>query len=389
MREQKSGIPDEDTPAMTLSGEIVSAAPEPAAPVAESPAPNDTPGGKREDETPQAIATTPAIATIPGEEPPKPATDATGGSGEVPPVEAVVPSIPEVAAPVAAAPPRDKYDQSEPIPLLDGEVDWTRENIVRGLQERATQQEEIARLKPAAAERDQLIQAFGVRDTQSAMAMVEPFVRALRENPERGQLLDTVAKMDPATLAYIKASLQEFNNAPIETRQAWGQVGPAATQQTPTDPRYDQLAANQQLLEESLLASRAEREVSSILSDFPFLRNDRKAWEAVQSVATALYSEDEAKGVPPLQRRGYMEAIAQQRVFLDHMKTANERRVIAAASAVASPPQSALGPPPTSGILPATHPQPPVTARPAQRKEYRGPLDGASAAFLADLGYTK
>ena len=78
------------------------------------------------------------------------------------------------------------------------------------------------------------------------------------ENPDRAKLLDSVAAMDPAKLAYVAASLKEFNDAPIEQRQAWGAVGPTSQPSTPTDPRYEKLAANQQILENSLLTARAE-----------------------------------------------------------------------------------------------------------------------------------
>lgn len=402
MRENKAGsLPDEDTPAMTLAGEPVSAAP--AAPVA---AVEQTPATPAEPVAPAAVAAEPADgaprgatetldaaaqAALDAAAPPAPVADATGGSADVPvapPVEGAVPAQPAAAA----APAIDKYDPREKISLLEGEPEWTRDDVVRGLQERATLQQEIEQARPAVAERDQLLKGLGAPDTKAAMAFVEPFVRAIRENPDRAKLLDTVAAMDPATLAYVAASLKEFNDAPIDQRQAWGQVGPQAQSSTPTDPRYEKLAANQQILEESLLRTRAEREVTTILSDWPFLRQDRKAWEAVQAVATALYSEDEAKGIPPLQRRGYMEAIAQQRHFLEIMKQAQERRVISHASDAARPAAavpSTLGPPPTSAILPATHPQPPAGARPLVKREYRGSVDGAAAAFLADLGYQK
>ena len=395
MRENPKGsLPDEDTPAMTLAGEPVSAAPAAAPAAAVEPtvtdpvvAPADAPA-----EAPRGATETldAAAAALDAVAPPATPADAAGGSADVPPVIAPVegaaaPVAPAVAAPVA----RDKYDPAEPIALLDGEAEWTRGDVVRGLQERATLQEEIEKIRPAIAERDQFLQVFGARDAKAALAQVEPFVRAIRENPERAKMLDAVAAMDPAELAYVQASIQEFRNAPVEQRAAWGQVGPTQTQ-TPTDPRYDALAKNQALLEERLITDRAKGEVTTILNDWPFLKADAKSWQAIQAVATAYWNEDEAKGIPPLQRRGYMEAIASQRPFLEHMKQAQERRVIAHASDAARPAApSSLGPPPASAILPATHPQPPVAARPLVKKEYRGPVDGAAQAFLADLGYTK
>ena len=404
MRENKAGsLPDEDTPAMTLAGEPVSQA-APAAPVA---AVDTTPATHAEPVAPAAAATeadgaprgavetldAAAQAALDAAAPPATPAGATGGSADVPATPPVEGSVPAAAAPTAAAAPAiDKYDPREKISLLEGEPEWTRDDVVRGLQERATLQQEIESIRPAVSERDQLLKGLGAPDVKSAMGFVEPFVRAIRENPDRAKLLDSVAAMDPATLAYIAASLKEFNDAPIEQRQAWGAVGPTSQPSTPTDPRYEKLAANQQILENSLLTARAEREVTTILNDWPFLRQDRKAWEAVQAVATALYSEDEAKGVPPLQRRGYMEAIAQQRHFLEIMKQTNERRVIAAASDAARPAAATptLGQPPaTSAILPATHPQPPAGARPPVKREYRGPVNGAAAAFLADQGFQK
>ena len=382
----KGSIAEPDEPAMNLAGEPVSAA-TPPAPVAADTTPSPEPVVP--DAAASPLSDAPALdaaaqAALDAVAPPKPAADAAGASGDVPTV--VTAAQPE-AQPQAAVPARDKYDPREAIPLLDGEPEWTRDDIVRGLQERATQQQEIQSLKPAVAERDQLLAALGARDVKAAMGFVEPFVKAIRENPARATLLDSVAAMDQATLNYVSQLLDDWKQLPVEQRAAFGQVGQVASPQAPADPRYDQLAANQQVLENSLVTDRAQREVTTILTEWPFLRQDRKAWEAIQSAATSLWNEDEAKGIPPLQRRGYLEAIAQNRVFLEHMKSAQERRVMQHASAAAAPSQ--LGtPPPQSAILPATHPQPPVAARPP-RKEWRGPLDGAAAAFLADQGYTK
>jgi hypothetical protein len=393
IRENRGGIPDEDTPAMDLAGEPVSAvtppAPaskpdtppaEPVVPDAAAPPPSDAP---------------PADAPVQGaiEDPTTP-PDTAGGSGDLPfdpakpPVSAEAPTAaPTVAAPVA----RDEYDPREPIKLLDGEQEWTRSDIVTGLQERATLQQELQSARAAATERDQMLKSIGAPDVKTAITrFIEPFTNALRENPARGPLLDEVAAMDPATINYVTQLINDFKQLPPDQRATFGTVGPSPSAQAPTDPRYDKLAANQELLENSLLQQRAEREVTSILNDWPFLRQDRKAWEAVQAVATAMYNEDEAKNIPPLQRRGYMEAIAQQRHFLEIMKSAQERRVMAHASAAATPAPRALGEPPaTSAILPTTKPAPPVSSRPPVLKEYRGPLDGAAAAFLADQGYTK
>jgi hypothetical protein len=392
MRENRGGIPDEDTPAMTLAGEPVSAE-TPPAPVATT----DTPPA--EPVVPDAAAPPPsdappvldpaAQAALDAAEPPKTPADASGTSADVP--SEVQPTAQTEPSQPAAAPPRDKYDFGSLAKVLDENPEWAQgdigDNIVRGLQERATLQEEIAKYQPAVAERDQLLKAFGAPDVKSALGIVEPFIRAIRENPERGKMLDAVAAMDPATLNYVSQLLEDWKQLPVDQRAAFGQVGPT-TQQTPTDPRYEKLAQNQTLLEESLLKTRAEREVTGILGEWPFLRQDRKAWEAIQSAATAMWNEDEAKGIPPLQRRGYMEAIATNRHFLEIMKAAQERRVMQHATAATQPPSQLGQPPAPSAILPATHPQPPVAARPP-RKEYRGSVDGAAAAFLADQGYTK
>lgn len=396
----KGSIADDESPAMTLGGDpveapaapAVSAKPEtPAAPAVAveqpKPSPSESSGEPhgaadpaQQPTTPAALADTPAPA-VPA--------DGTGASGDVPPVAQPVAAVeqPKPAAP-AAQPARDSFDPTEVIPLIKGEADWTRDDVVRGLQERATFQSER---DTARGERDQILKALGAPDVKSAMGFVEPFVRAIKENPARAHLLDSVAAMDPATLNYVSQLLEDWKQLPAEQRAAFGpvgNVGPQGQPQTPTDPRYDQLFKAQQMLEDSLESQRAEREVTTILGEWPFLRNDRKAWEAIQSAATALYSEDEAKGVPRLQRRGYMEAIAQNRVFLEHMKSAQERRVMQHATAAAQPTPQLGAPPPAAAILPAQRPDAPATARPP-RKEYRGPLDGAAAAFLADQGYTK
>ena len=70
-----------------------------------------------------------------------------------------------------------------------------------------------------------------------------------------------------------------------------------------------------------------------------------------------------------------------------------QRAALTTAASDAARPAAAtptLGQPPaTSAILPATHPQPPAGARPPVKREYRGSVDGAAAAFLADQGYIK
>lgn len=399
MRENRGGIPDEDTPAMTLGGDPVSAA-TPAAPVASvEPPVSDTPEPVAPD--PSAPSDAPPLdaaaqAALDAAAPPAPTTEASGGSGEVPPVAAaavVGDAVGKSGDPIpAAAIPAAKYDFGSLAKILDENPEWAQgdigDNIVRGLQERAVQHEEIQKLRPVQAERDSILRALGAPDAKAAMAFIEPFTRALKENPARGPLLDAVAAMDESTLNYVGQLLADWKQLPADQRAAFGAVGQAQPQ-TPTDPRYEKLAANQALLENRLIEDRAKGEVTTILNDWPFLRQDRRAWEAIQAVATSLWNEDEAKGIPPLQRRGYMEAIAAQRPFLEMMKSAQERRVLQHASA-AVPPQTTLGQPPApSAILPATHPQPPVAARPPQTKQYRGPVDGAAAAFLADQGYTK
>src|SRR5580692_7950148 len=85
MRENPKGtLVDEDTPAMTLAGDPVSAVtPAPAADPASPPAADAVAAPA----APQATEAD-AAAALAAAEPPKPAADAAGGSGDVPPVAA-------------------------------------------------------------------------------------------------------------------------------------------------------------------------------------------------------------------------------------------------------------------------------------------------------------
>lgn len=398
IRENRGGIPDPVEPAMDLAGEPVSAvappAPaasaeppqppaEPVVPDADAPAPADAP--------PAPAAADPAAPQGAAEPPAAVVGDALGSSGDVPAAATAAP----VETPGAKPTPKPSggvdspisFDQNVHYELLPGQV-WTGKDVIDSLHERAGLQEEITRLRPALAERDDFVKTLGVQDISQAKEFVHRFASAMRENPGRAPLLDAVASMDEATVNYVSQMLDDWKRLPADQRAAFGAVGPAAQHQTPTDPRYDQLAKNQAILEERLISDRARTEVTTILDEWPFLRQDRQSWDAIQAVATAYWNEDEAKGIPPLQRRGYMEAIASQRPFLEHMKNAQARRVMQHATEAAQPTARPL-PPPPSAMLPATHPEPPVAARPPPTKGYRGPVDGAAAAFLADLGYTK
>ena len=302
-----------------------------------------------------------------GEAPPTPQAEVKPEPAKVEKPAAEVKAEP--AKPAAIAEP--SYDPGEKIHLLAGSEPWTREQVVLGLQERAT-------LQPKAEEADKFRGLLG-GDYADAESRWKPVLEKLAANPQRTQLLEELLGTDdPALLDYMRQSAEFYKTqVPADQRPA------QPAQPSATEKRMLEVA---NAMEQSLFDQRSEYEWNTIYSEFPFVRNDLKARQALAAAADRLVKEDAAKGIGVMQRRGILDALKEQRVFLEMAKIAHDNRPQVSADVQ---PQS----PPASGaqaLLPSNGPGASGAARrsaPA-REEYHGnpkdPYGGDPVkAFLA------
>lgn len=345
----------------------------------EGPPPERDPESIVPPETP-ADAPADAPATPPTE---TPASDAVAAPADAPaPQVAAAPPAPADAAPAPAEPKpaveaAPSYDAAEKINLLPGSDPWTREQIVAGLQERAT-------LQPRAAEADKFRTLFGF-DYERAEHEWKPILDVLRNDPERTGVLDSVMRADPGLLQYLRESAAYYQTLPAEQRYAGSAPAAPANPATPAarvaDPRMERYDRTFAAMQRQLAQSRAHNEWESAYQRYPFLRNDERARAALSGRASEMFMADEKAGKDPMECRGLLDAMNEQAVFLEAMGIAHANRT---APAPAAPPAAAPANPGATAMLGSggAAPTPRVTS--ARPTGFRGDPDEAVAAFLRD-----
>ena len=277
----------------------------------------------------------------------------------------------EPAKPAAIAEP--SYDPGEKIHLLAGSEPWTREQVVLGLQERAT-------LQPKAEEADKFRGLLG-GDYADAESRWKPVLEKLAANPQRTQLLEELLGTDdPALLDYMRQSAEFYKTqVPADQRPAQ----PTKTAADPSMQRFERVAS---AMERQLINNRVQGEWAAINSEYPFVARNDKVRQALIGVASRMFTEDERAGKSPLECRGLIDAMNEQRVFLDTMRiAAANQHTISADVQPQAPPASGA-----QALLPSNGPGASGAARrsaPA-REEYHGnpkdPYGGDPVkAFLA------
>jgi hypothetical protein len=315
-----------------------------------------------------------SAATAPGEAATSPTPEAeVPTKPEAPaaqPVAQVKPAEPAAApAPVVAEVP--KLDLAAKYTMADGS-EWTGQQVTDALYQRAE-------ILPKAAEADRFRATFGA-SAEEAEARWKPFLERVAAAPEaqREYAEHILSNADPALLDYLQRSEQYFYSP-----EGGGFQRPAAPAEKPAaakpsdalPPRLERIA-NQ--MERQLINTRVTNERAELFSRYPFMAHNQKAYQALTTIASQYFAADEAAGKSPLECRGLLDAMRDQQVFLDSMS-------IAAAQATRPAVESKPGVG-AQALLPGNGPASNGgTARPAPRREYSGPKEGAKAAFLQDF----
>jgi hypothetical protein len=325
-------------------------------------------------ETAPTVEAPPAEGAAPVVEGETPATEtpqATAPTAEVKPAE--TPAAPaEAAKPQAAAPTEPSYAPDEKIALVPGSEPWTREQIVARLQQSFTE------LEPKAKEAEQFRSLLG-GDYADAETRWKPVLERLAANPQRTQLLENLlATDDPGLLDYLQRSV-EFYRTEIPATGASTPGQPAQVAQLADDPRIARAESIARQMEGQLAVMRANNEKAQVYMQYPFLQHNEKARQAIFARATEMYAADEAAGKPLNERRGLLDAVRAEQVFLDTMGIAS--RQAATAHPAAIEPKPGVG---AAALLPGTGPGALGTTRQAPPREYTGPPENAKAAFLHD-----
>lgn len=344
---------------------------QPVAPTAETPSVNEGAAAEKPGE-----AAPPPSSQPQAETPAEPAAVAPTAqpAAEAKPAEPVAPSL-------------AKLDREAKYELLPGH-EWTGEQILAGLQQRAE-------LAPKAEAADKFSTLLGGSYEESE-ARWKPFLEQVAKatmpqrefaermltmsnfDPQQAEFAERLlSNPDPALLAYLQSSEQEFY-APQYGNQRPTQTQPAAPAQdiasNPAIQHFQQVARE---MEDQLATMRFNSERARLFSEYPFLQANDKARQLIYDRAAEMYALDAQNGKALNQRRGLLDAMAKEKLFLDSMAIAN---------ANAAP--SRVEPSPTVGakrLLPGGGgPGASGSARPAPPSAYRGDPDKARDQFLTD-----
>lgn len=288
---------------------------------------------------------------------------------ETPPSTATPESAPKAdAAPTSETPaakpeaaPRS-YDLGEKIGLRDG-VEWTREQILVALQERAAS-------APLAQEAEQYRSLFGTQTYAEAEQAWKPILERLRSDATLTQHVDSILAADPAKLDYLVRSAEYYDS------QAGAPAAAPAAAAVPAkaveSPEIAELRKFVDQARKQAAQQRTSTEWSAATARYPFLNNDLAARQALLTLAQALYNEDRAKGVEDMECRGITDAVKMNEALYDAKMIALNR---AASDAGTTP-----AVPPVLGSLGAA----PSGARASKPKAERNvDLDSAAAEWLA------
>lgn len=265
---------------------------EDTAPVAEVPQP-ETPVAETPTTEPVApTETAPTAAVVPAAEA-KP--------------DAPVATAPE-AKPTVETPAKPTYAADEKFGLADG-VEWTREQIIAGLKERA-------QFQPLAAEAQGYQQLFGM-PLEDAKKAWGPILQRLASEQHTVQFLDSYLS-DPKKAEYLNECSKYFDQ---NNGGAPATATPAATTHDPTVTelrnQVTELKTWQAKQLQDAANARASREIQTVTEKYPFLNTDAQARDALFKLAMALHNEDVKNGVPDLEARGILEAVQMNAALYD------------------------------------------------------------------------
>lgn len=287
------------------------------------------------------------------------------------PAEPVAP-VSEPAAVVPTVEPKISYEPGEKIHLLEGSEPWTREQVISGLQERAT-------LEPKAQERDHLLQVLNQPDVASVERTWKPIIEALQADPMRGTVADIVIKADPGLLDYLQRSAQFYNELPADQKAA-----PAAQpQQPPADPRIDRMEKLFEMQTRQAIQTRAHTEWETVYQKYPSLRHNEKVRQVLYNAAGQLFTADERGGKSPLECRGLLDAMNDLAPVLEAAEIVAQR----AATPVQQAAPPAIEPQPGRGaeaLLGSNGPGPSGARSSTPTTPYKG--NDPVAAFMRDHG---
>lgn len=310
----------------------------------------------------------PAVEAPPAEEPavaPQPEAPAA-------PVEAPVEPAP-VPVEAKVEPKPVVYDPNEKFALAP-DVEWTREQVIAGLQERQT-------LIPQAAEAKEFQKLFGFDNFEKTAAQWAPVLETLKTEPEKTAFFDQVLKANPREVQYLVESLTFFRSLTPEQRGDTPQTeAPKQPTFDPTsDPRVKEALDFVEASKRKSAEERGKTEWTNAISAYPFLTTDQVALQSLHALANALYNEDRAKGISDLEARGIAAAVELNKTLYDaRMVVYNQQKNSVPAPA---PPQ-----PIPAAEVPAVLGSPGVApnARPGKTKVYKGDPEDAVAAFVRD-----
>lgn len=236
---------------------------------------------------------------------------------------------------------------------LTGDTEWTRDQIVEALKDRAT-------AAPLAKEAEGFRTLFGM-PLEEAQRAWGPVMQRLAAEPKTVAFLDAYLA-DPKKAEYLEQCAAHFDE---KTRG----TAPAATAATApaVDPRLasevKELRAWREQQERQAAQDRFNREWAQATAKYPFLATDKALQNDLALTAQALFAQDNTKGL--------LDAIALKAALYDAKLIASQ----APAAAVTTAP--AVAPQPQPAVLGSSGASPTGTRQPSTRPKSFGSLDDA------------
>jgi len=246
--------------------------------------------------------------------------------------QATTEAKPAEAKPAEAQVAKPTYGADEKFALganADGTpVEWTRGQLVEALRERVN-------LAPLASETEKWRGLFN-GDFAKAESDWKPLLATLRENPHLTQLFDNVLH-DEALADYLQRSAIHFENERLQ-----GNVPARQAQQNVPEPQLDRATAERIAKLEAKIAAderqrnldRANQEIASAISQYPFLASDQAALRDLVTTADYLNAQNPAWGM--------REALAAKRSMYEAVTYARNAQTQQAPPAAAPAPVPAL-----------------------------------------------
>lgn len=227
-------------------------------------------------------------AATPTEHKPSEPTPAAPKPGEAAPAKTEPAPKIEPAVPAAKT-----YEPQERIALAEGS-EWTREQIVAGLTERAKLQADLKTYEPIKAEAEGFKQIFGMSASEAKTAW-GPILSRLAQEPQTADFLDSYLQ-DPALAEYLNECAVHFAQQVPAARQPQRQP-----QKPPVDPVMQQQLKELQewkgAQEKRSADDRVRNEWAQATSRYPFLAHDQAAKQDLLATAQWMWSQDPSKGI--------------------------------------------------------------------------------------------